>query len=82
MMTKRRKWIRSRWDKRIREEGGIYSPGQDHGEKSGESQREVGARDRPGNKTFSLSDPKIAQIYSSSKIVTFEPRKFFNINFV
>ena len=40
------------------EEGGIYSPGQDHGEKSGESQREVGARDRSGNKTSSLSAPQ------------------------
>ena len=49
-----------------KEEGGIYTPGQDHGEKSGESQRVVPARDRPGNKTSSLSAPKIAQICSSS----------------
>ena len=51
---------------RKKEEGGIYTPGQDHGEKSGESQRAVPARDRPGNKTSSLSAPKIAQIRSSS----------------
>ena len=65
------KGIRSRCHKRLR---GVWylQEGQDHGEKSGESQREVGARDRPGNKTFSLSAPKIARIYSSSKIVTFE----------
>ena len=48
------------------EEGGIYTPGQDHGEKSVEAQQEVVACDRPGNKTSSLSAPKIAQICSSS----------------
>ena len=58
------------------EEGGIYTPRQDHGEKSGESQRVVPARDRPGNKTSSLSAPKIAQICSSSSRLS-EKEKLF-----
>ena len=39
-------------------EGGIYSGGQDHGEKSGETQQEVAACDS-GNKTFPFFAPKI-----------------------
>ena len=38
-------------------EGGIYSGGQDHGEKSGETQQEVAACDS-GNKTFPFSPQK------------------------
>ena len=39
-------------------EGGIYTGGQDHGEKSGATQQEVVAGDS-GNKTSPFFDPKI-----------------------